>query len=291
MIPTLLLLVPVLGTWFLLRARMAWWTGIPLWACALAAPFQLDELAKLPRWGLAVLAGTICAKSVDLLVRRPDATLGRYLAFFLWPNTLTWNRAFRHRRERGIPIELWRAVPRFGAGLALLYAGAYFDLDTGGWWFLGHCLHVWEIFFCVGGASDLIVGVMGLFGWKVDGFFRQVLRSRSVLDFWSRFDVMVHLWLKDNLFRTVGSLRHPNRGLIAGFGYSALLHEYLFFTAVPHLVGVQTMFFAIQALAGRLRLGRWATWIVVFCSTTVFMISMNAVVDFHSILAPWLPAR
>ncbi len=285
MIATLLLLVPIAGTFFLVRRRAHWAFGLPLWACALAAPLQLDELAKLPRWGLAVFAATICAKSVDLLRRRPAFTVRRYLLFFVWPNTLTWPRAFRRHDGPTVVPELWRAAPRFGIGLALIYLGAHFDLDHRAW-FLSHCLKVWEIFFCIGGASDLIVGVMAIGGWKVDGFFRHVLRARSVLDFWARFDLMVHLWLKDNIYRPIGGARHPNRGLIAGFTYSALLHEYLFWTAVPELLGVQTLFFATQAVAGRLRLPRWATWIVVFSSTTVFMISMEAVFEFHSVFSP-----
>ena len=255
------------------------------------APFQLDPLDKLPRWGLAVLAAIQGGKCLDLLIRRPtDVTLGRYIAFFLWPNTLAWNRTFRRREKKGVPIELWRAVPRFGAGLGLLYIGAYYDVEHHAW-FLSHCMHVFEIFLCIGGASDLIVGVMGLFGWRVDGFFRDVLRARTVLDFWARFDVMVHIWLKDNVYRPASGTRNPNRGLVAVFFASAMLHEYLFWTAVPHLFGLQTLFFGIQAIAGRLRFGRIITWVVVFTSTTIFMISMNAVVDFHSILLPWIPGR
>ncbi|MDH3590903.1 MAG: MBOAT family protein [Planctomycetota bacterium] len=286
MIATLLLLVPILGTYPLARAGAKWVWALPLWAAALAAPLQLHPFAALPRWAVGILAASLCAKSLDVLRRRPDGlTPGRYLLFCAWPLTLTWNRAFR-RRDAAVIVELWRAPLRFGAGLGLLYLGALWDLDRNAW-LLSHAFKILEIWLCIGAASDLLVGLMALLGYRIDGIFRNILRSRSVLDFWSRLDVMVHLWLKDHVYQPAGGRRMPARGIVASFLYSAVLHEYIFWAADIGLVGMQTLFFGMQALAAILRLPRWALWPFVFASTTVFMVPMEAVAgEFHRILTP-----
>ena len=74
-----------------------------------------------------------------------------------------------------------------------------------------------------------MVAAFALAGYRVSDGFRYPILARSVLDFWSRYNVWIHRWLKRNIFEPIGRRRRkPVLGILAVFAFSGLMHEYLF---------------------------------------------------------------
>jgi hypothetical protein len=93
------------------------------------------------------------------------------------------------------------------------------------------------------------------------------------------------------------------------FVFTAVIHEYEFVMAVPGLIGLQTLFWTIHAVAilVELRASRFLktrfslqvpTWlsrtltaIVLYVSLFPFMTCMDAVVDLHADVGVWMVAQ
>jgi D-alanyl-lipoteichoic acid acyltransferase DltB (MBOAT superfamily) len=127
-------------------------------------------------------------------------------------------------------------------------AGQWLDLPARGPW-LDSSLKVLEIYALAGGANDLMVAAFALAGYRVTDGFRYPILARSVLDFWSRYNVWIHRWLEQHVFVPIGRRRrNPVAGILAVFAISGLFHEYLFVVAVPELIGRQFAFFGLHGL-------------------------------------------
>ena len=114
---------------------------------------------------------------------------------------------------------------------------------------LDTCLKTLEIYLLAGGGNNLLVAGFGLAGYRVFDGFRYPIMATSILDFWSRYNVWIHRWLKRNIFEPVGRRkRMPALGILAVFGFSGLLHEYLFVPLTYDLLGWQLAFFSLHGL-------------------------------------------
>ena len=115
-----------------------------------------------------------------------------------------------------------------------------------------------EIYLLAGGANSLLVGTFALAGYRVLDAFRYPIFAHSVLDFWSRYNVCIHRWLKRHIFEPLARRRRPTLGILAVFAFSGLMHGYFFLPFAPDLFGWQLAFFGVHglgAIAG-FRLGR-----------------------------------
>jgi hypothetical protein len=72
---------------------------------------------------------------------------------------------------------------------------------------LDHAFKLIEIYAVGSGASDLVVAFWALMGFHHTDAFDHLFRSRSVLEFWSRYDRWVFVWLKRQVFDRVGRRR------------------------------------------------------------------------------------
>ncbi len=121
-----------------------------------------------------------------------------------------------------------------------------------GWWKVSPLMDYFTLgveyyFLCVG-LVYFGVGIHRGMGYRVNGFFREPIRARSPLEFWARWNIPVHEWLRDNIYKKLGGHRHRYRGLFATFFLSGLFHEYILSMASNTLNGYMLAYFMIQFL-------------------------------------------
>jgi D-alanyl-lipoteichoic acid acyltransferase DltB (MBOAT superfamily) len=157
------------------------------------------------------------------------------------------------------------------------------------------------------GANHLLVAVFALAGYRVFDGFRYPILAHSVLDFWSRYNVWIHRWLKRNIFRPIVRRWHrPVMGILSVFGFSGLAHECLFIPVAPRILGWQLMYFGLhgqgaiagvgfdrtfQAVTGR-RVPRplaiATTLGFVLVTSPLFIHCLDEIFDLHRDLGGWV---
>jgi D-alanyl-lipoteichoic acid acyltransferase DltB (MBOAT superfamily) len=148
----------------------------------------------------------------------------------------------------GATQTLNRGLSYLAFGTAFLLLNRHF-----GWWRLSPKLNYLTLgveyyFFCVG-LVYIGVGIHRVLGYKVEGFFLEHTGASSPVEFWTRWNVPVHEWLRDNIHRKFGGRRHPYRGLFATFLVSGLFHEYIVSLATNTLNGFMLAYFMTQFLS------------------------------------------
>jgi hypothetical protein len=125
---------------------------------------------------------------------------------------------------------------------------------------LNHAMILPVFVLAIESLSRALCGIERLAGFDTTPIVRNAYLSRTVSEFWRRYNDRVHDWLYRNVFRPTGGRRAPTRSVLLVFLVSGLFHEVAFATATSRLTGYQFAFFAIQgpaALASR-RLERLA---------------------------------
>ena len=203
---------------------------------------------------IAVFGVIVTLKAIDWLAnpRCEDQPLRVGLALSIWPGLQIEDVAVRidvpHERFSLATEKLASGAAGIAIGLALAGAGQWLDLPARGIW-LDSWLKALEICGLVGGANDLMVGAFALAGYRATDAFRYPILAHSVLDFWSRYNVWIHRWLKHHVFEPIGWRgRHPILAILAVFAASGLFHEYLIVVARPELIGRQFAFFGLHGL-------------------------------------------
>ncbi len=292
-------------------ARRASWIG--------AAVIVLAPLVIPPR-GVIWRAIALCAcvevlfKGIDDRRRRQREDdhgmetrddFGRYCRFLIPfpPYLLTWGA--RERRLSARPP--WSTtLSRFGLGGAMIAAGfggldlrSRFGLDAGVFW-VDHLLVVALFVLTIEGISLALVTLEHAAGFDTDPPMRSIHFSRTPADFWRRYNVRVHRWLMDNIFRPAGGDRFPVRGVTATCLVSALFHEAAFAIATSRLDGRQFVFFLLQIPAVLLspRLDRFAgangaVGRVLAHGLTVLWFAVTSTLFFHGVgrVFPFVLAR
>ena len=157
-----------------------------------------------------------------------------------------------------------------------------------------------EIYLLASGSNHLLVAAFAAAGFRLTDGFRYPILAHSVLDFWSRYNVWIHRWLKKHVFEPIGRRgRRPVIGILAVFATSGLLHDYLMWLVAPDLLGWQFTFFGLHGLGaiGGTWLGRRyraiigrsvprslavaATLGFVLVTAPIFIHCMDRVVDVH----------
>jgi MBOAT, membrane-bound O-acyltransferase family len=243
------------------------WTGCAAGVCLvpLAAPWFGDRSqSPLGVALLAVAGGIVMIKAIGWLVRPryADDLVRVALALSVWPALDVEDVGIRLPafRERIKPVSrrLVAGLASVTCGLALAALGQLIDLRSRGLRY-DSLLKSIEIVLLAGGLNHLQVALYGLAGYSLRDGFRYPVLAHSVLDFWSRYNVCIHRWLKDYIYQPiVKRWRAPATGVLAVFAFSGITHEYLFVPAAPDLLGWQLAFFMLHgagAIAGA-RLGR-----------------------------------
>jgi hypothetical protein len=154
-------------------------------------------------------------------------------------------------------------------------------------------------------ASQGLFGLERMAGFDAPPIVRAAFLSRTVAEFWMRYNTRVHRWLYENVFLPSGGRHAPIRGIVLVFFVSAVLHELMFGIATSRFDGYQFAFFfmqtpavlasgAIERLANRAgwigaALGRGLAIAWMIGSSVFFFHGVNRVFPFLYVSESWLP--
>jgi hypothetical protein len=291
------LVVPLLGWWS--RGRLltpaGWCSATGCLACPLLIPADRVGL----RAAAVFVSVELVFKMVDFLRHRGrgwDGDAAREYCRFLLPFPVLAVVYPDHKRRLARPDRPWPHVLRILGGSAGVAAGlvlvrsisvsAVVQSSPA----LDHVIRVAIFIPVIESISRVLYGFERLAGFDTTPLIRNAYRSRTVSEFWRRYNYRLHDWLYRNVFEATGGRRAPVRSVLLVFVFSGLFHEAAFALATSRLTGYQFAFFAIQgpaALASRhlerlARRGGIAGRITAHGVTILFM-SVTSVLFFHGV--------
>jgi hypothetical protein len=220
----------------------------------LACPLLIPSENVALRAAAACVSGDLALKMVDFSRHRgrDGPALGEYVRFLV-PFPVFAVVYPDHRRRLARPDRPWPHALRILGGLAgvasgWLLAGAKRGVSPFRSSFpLDHAAMLVLFVLTIESLSQVLYGLERLAGYDVSPIIRRAFLSRSVSEFWRRYNGRVHDWLHRNVFRASGGGRHPARGVVLVFLVSGLFHEVMFDLATSKITGYQLAFFLIQA--------------------------------------------
>jgi hypothetical protein len=306
----------VVGGWLMHVARRfagftCFLTIAAIVPCLLLVPAERTILR-----GFAALFSTdAMLKVVDFLrhIRRKDrgpvslAEFYRSLLPFPLMLVVLEQRQRRRSEPPKIPWEVVQAILAalcFAIGSGILY-GANQIPAVQKYFLLDHAVKLAIVVILVESASQCLHRLERLAGYNTLPPMLNILASRTVGEFWSRWNTRIHAFLRYNVFAQVGGVRAPVRGIILSFFWSAVLHEVMIGLAKSRFDGYQFTFFMMQippVLLSR-RFDRFArhhgwlgkaaihlstiSWIAV--TSILFFDAIDRVFPFFYASTPWLP--
>lgn len=282
-----------------LRGRVGAFLGWCFVPIVLACPLLIPPADMGLRAASAFASGDIAFKMVDYFRhggRRDRSTvLGDYYRFLI-PLPVLSTVYPDHKRRLLRPERPWPQVLRIVGGvagvvIALAALRALSGLDPVRSSFaLNHVVMLLTFVLAIESLSRALCGLERLAGFDTTPIIRNAYLSRTVSEFWQRYNGRVHDWFYRNVFRATGGRRTPVRSVLLVFLVSGLLHEVMFAMATSRLTGYQFAFFTIQgpaALAsGRLeRLARrgGVTGKVVAHGSTILFMAVTSVLFFDGV--------
>jgi hypothetical protein len=113
---------------------------------------------------------------------------------------------------------------------------------------LNHTVMLVTFVLAIESLSRALCGLERLAGFDTALIIRNAYLSRTVSEFWRRYNYRMHDWFYHNVFRATGGRRAPIRAMLLVFLISGLLHESAFTLATSRLTGYQFAFFTVQGL-------------------------------------------
>ncbi|MDB5350681.1 MAG: acyl-CoA cholesterol acyltransferase [Planctomycetota bacterium] len=291
------LAVPLLGWWSRGRLRnpAGWCAAVGALACPLLIPADLVVF----RAASAFVSTDVVFKMVDFLRhhrREWDGLVAREYCRFLIPFPVLSIVYPDHKRRLARPDCPWPHIVRIlggtagvAAGIVLvrtLAANAIFRSSPA----LDHALRLVIFVPTIEAISRVLHGIERLAGFDTTPIIRNAFLSRTVSEFWRRYNGRMHDWYDRNVFRPSGGRRAPTRAVGLVFLVSGLHHELMFAIATSGFTGYQLAFFLAQAPAvlasGRLervaRRGGIAGKILAH-GVTILFLSVTSVLFFHGV--------
>ena len=114
---------------------------------------------------------------------------------------------------------------------------------------LNHAVMLLTFVLAIESLSRALCGLERLAGFDTTPIIRNAYLSRTVSEFWRRYNDRIHDWLYRNVFQATGGRRAPVRSVLLVFLVSGLFHEVMFALATSRLTGYQFAFFTIQGPA------------------------------------------
>jgi hypothetical protein len=155
---------------------------------------------------------------------------------------------------------------------------------------LNHAVMLLIFVLAIESLSRALCGLERLAGFDTSPIIQNAYLSRTVSEFWRRYNYRIHDWLYLNVFQTTGGRHAPVRSLLLVFVVSGLFHEVMFALATSRLTGYQFAFFTIQgpaALAsGQLeRLARRGGIVGTMTAhgATILFLAVTSVLFFHGV--------
>jgi hypothetical protein len=251
------------------RGKVSVCTGWCFVSLVFGSPlFIPSELVGL-RAACAFIAVDIIFKTIDYFGHlgnlNRNSALRNYLQFLI-PFPVLSICYPDHKRRLSQPESPWPQVMRVFAGtmcvtaailvLRALSSSAIVQSSFA----LNHAVMLIAFVLAIESLSRALCGLERLAGFDTIPIVRNAYLSRTIAEFWRRYNYRVHDWFYRNVFQTTGGRRAPARSVLLVFLLSGLFHEIAFALATSRLTGYQFAFFTIQgpaALASS-RLDRWA---------------------------------
>ena len=160
-----------------------------------------------------------------------------------------------HKRRLLRPESPWPQVLRLFGGIvgftmALLAVRALSGIaQVRSSFALNHAVMLPTFVLAIESLSRALCGLERLAGFDTTPIIRNAYLSRTVSEFWRRYNYRIHDWLYRNVFQATGGRRAPVRSVLLVFLVSGLFHEVMFALATSRLTGYQFAFFTIQGPA------------------------------------------
>jgi hypothetical protein len=239
-----------------LRGRSGAFVGWCLVPIILVCPLLIPPANVGLRAASAFVSGDITFKVVESFRHRGQVgrgiTLREYYRFLI-PFPVLSAVHPDHKRRR--PESPWPQVLRrlggvVGFTLALLAVRSLSGIALLRSNFaLNHAAILPIFVLAVESLSRALCGLERLAGFDTIPIIRNAYLSRTVSEFWRRYNCRVHDWLYRNVFQPTCGRRAPVRSVLLVFLISGLFHEVVFALATSRPTGYQLAFFTIQGPA------------------------------------------
>ena len=170
---------------------------------------------------------------------------------------------------------------------------------------LDHAIKLVIFVVTIEALSQMFYGIERIAGYDTTPPMKFAFLSRTVAEFWCRYNNRVHVWYERNVFRPLGGRRAPLRGVLLVFLVSGIHHELGFAIATSRIDGYQFTFFLMQApaVACSRKLQHYSRRsgirgkAMVYCLAVIwlyftsmfFFHGVNRVFPFFYAGTPWLP--
>ncbi len=251
-----------------LRGRVGAFVGWCIVPIIMVCPLLIPSANVGLRTASAFASGDITFKMVDYFRHWGHVGRSRVLREyyrFLIPFPVFSAVYPDHKRRLLRPESPWPQVLRIIAGIvgcaiAVLAVRALSRIALVRSSFpLNHAVMLLTFVIAIESLSRALCGLERLAGFDTTPMIRNAFLSRSVSEFWRRYNERIHDWLYRNVFLATGGRRAPVRSVLLVFLVSGIFHEVAFALATSRLTGYQFAFFAIQGPAA-LASGRSSAW-------------------------------
>lgn len=243
-----------LAMWPLLKSRHPGrWSGFVVYGLVFATPLIIAAENVPLRAVACVLTIELYFKMIDFAGQPAgeDQRFSRYARFLIPVPILLV--CLRQRTRRG-SCDFSRLLVSLGA--ALVFALCF---ETVLWlshsqmvrssFLLDHTLKFFLFTVAIESLSRMLHRLEQAAGFETPPLIDSAFRSRTVSEFWYRYNTRVHSWFDCNVFLPAGGRRSPVRAILLTFFLSAILHEVGFAIATSRVDGYQFAFFLLQAPA------------------------------------------
>lgn len=222
------------------------------------AMLLLPAVFPYPHWEwrclLAIVLVVLCCKLYDAHVGADhwqQACFREWARFLVAPHVLVWRRQALAKR-----VPFLRALTQLGRGLlevlaggGILYWAMHEEFGRHSFW-LEHGVKLVASYVCLfDGLFITITGAVRVLGGRCLALNDEPILARTPAEFWRRYNRWFGQFFFEDVFRRVGGLRTPWRGIACVFLLNGLLHEYLVWAMIGRVSGYPFAFFALHGVA------------------------------------------
>jgi MBOAT, membrane-bound O-acyltransferase family len=286
------------------RVPFAWIAQAGTCLLILWSSWLIPADSPMLRFVASISAAMLAMKVIDVSI---DLRQGRVLVWKDYADFLT-NPFTLVRRS----LELERRPPRkesliglvkgaVGCAICMALLLGLFKVNWSNSHFLvEHVAKVVALMLALTYALAAAAAIWRLSGGVARDFMDKPFSARTPAEFWRRYNRNVQQFFWQDLFKGNGGRRSPIRSMLFVFALSAILHEWIFYSAIGRVQGYQAAFFILQGLAAaatarvKVQGGRAIPWVagtLIFnlLSSVLFFASINGVTRFYSQELPaWL---
>ncbi len=224
----------------------------------LVCPMLIPSANVGLRAASAVASGDITFKMVECFRHRGDVgrgmVLGDYYRFLI-PFPVFSAVYPDHKRRLPRPESPWPQFLRLFGGIVGITIALWAIRALSGIalvrssFALNHAVMLPTFVLAIESLSRALCGLERLAGFDTTPMIRNAYLSRTVSEFWRRYNDRIHDFFYRNVFRATGGRRAPVRSILLVFLVSGVFHEVAFAVATSRLTGYQFAFFTIQGPA------------------------------------------